>query len=203
MARYSGSPVWWRRGDALLCGHSPKRRFHASARGVSHFWVAHGHETPDWDSALASRSGDSSRRWPGAEKFAFRCNYRHERRKGDVKYVWEVNRLQFLPVAALAGRDDLVVEGLRSWMKMNPPFRGINWTSGIEAATRVISLLATYGFLGIAAQRELDRDIRSFTGRASFLDQAVPVALFSSANNHRVAELSVCAIRGVQLCTCA
>jgi hypothetical protein len=144
-------------------------------------------ETPDWDS-LWHLDPVTGRRWPGAEKFAFRCNYRHERRKGDVKYVWEVNRLQFLPVAALAGRDDLVVEGLRSWMKMNPPFRGINWTSGIEAATRVISLLATYGFLGIAAQRELDRDIRSFLGAHLFWIRRYP-SLFSSANNHRVAEL--------------
>ncbi|MGD0192703.1 MAG: alginate lyase family protein [Rhizomicrobium sp.] len=144
-------------------------------------------ETPDWD-ALWQLDPVTGKRWPGAQKFAFRCNYRHERKKGDVKYVWELNRLQFLPVAALAGRNDLVAEILRSWMKMNPPFRGINWTSGIEAATRVMSLLAAYGFLSDHSQRELDRDARSFLDAHLFWIDRYP-SLFSSANNHRVAEL--------------
>ena len=39
--------------------------------------------------------------WPGSDQFCFDIAYRHERALGDVKYVWEFNRLQFLqPLAA-------------------------------------------------------------------------------------------------------
>ncbi len=39
--------------------------------------------------------------WPGAETYCFDIPYRHERERGDIKYVWEINRLQFLhPLAA-------------------------------------------------------------------------------------------------------
>src|SRR5215469_6345589 len=34
--------------------------------------------------------------WPGAQKYCFDIPYRHEHARGDVKYVWEINRLQFL-----------------------------------------------------------------------------------------------------------
>src|SRR5215471_10393180 len=29
--------------------------------------------------------------WPGESTFAFRVPYRHERQRGDVKFVWELN----------------------------------------------------------------------------------------------------------------
>ena len=41
--------------------------------------------------------------WPGPEHYCFDISYRHERQLGDIKYVWEANRLQFLqPLAAHA-----------------------------------------------------------------------------------------------------
>ena len=143
--------------------------------------------TPDWDS-LWHLDPLTGGRWPAAERFAFDTDYRHEREKGDVKFVWEVNRLQFLPVLALAGEHELLGEILRSWMAMNPPFRGINWASGIEAASRVVSVLAALAFVGADQKAKLDPDLRAFLGAHQFWIRRYP-SLYSSANNHRVAEL--------------
>src|ERR1700741_2303281 len=39
--------------------------------------------------------------WPGADAASADIRYRHQSRLGSVKYVWEINRLQFLqPLAA-------------------------------------------------------------------------------------------------------
>jgi hypothetical protein len=143
--------------------------------------------TSDWDSVwhLDPVTGSN---WPGAETFAFQSSYRRVPDKGDVKFVWEVNRLQFLPTFALAKEVGLLSEILESWMAQNPPFQGINWTSGIEAASRVVSVLAAFAFLDREAQLRLDARVRSFLGAHLFWIQRYP-SLYSSANNHRVAEL--------------
>ena len=65
---------------------------------------------------------------------------------GDSKVVWELNRHQWALDLAQAWRitgDARYVDGffnlLRSWMKHNPCGFGINWTSALEAAFRLIS----------------------------------------------------------------
>ena len=85
--------------------------------------------------------------WP-RDAFCFAIDYRHGSNKGDIKFVWEVNRLQYLqPVAALAfkRRDKelalFCLSEIESWIDTNPPFKGVNWNSGIELVLRVISLL--------------------------------------------------------------
>ncbi|PZR59453.1 MAG: heparinase, partial [Stutzerimonas stutzeri] len=77
--------------------------------------------------------------WPGSEAYCFDIPYRHERTLGDIKYVWEYNRLQFLqPLAAdaaLTGNPAAIATieaALESWYAANPPFRGLCWNSGIE-----------------------------------------------------------------------
>jgi hypothetical protein len=52
--------------------------------------------------------------WPGSGTFAFQILYRHERRRGDVKFVWELNRLPLLQVLAAAGASDSAAEILES-----------------------------------------------------------------------------------------
>jgi len=142
--------------------------------------------TQDWD-ALWHLDPVTGTNWPGADTFAFQADYRHVGGKGDVKFVWEVNRLQFLPVLALANEHDLLAQILESWMASNPPFQGINWTSGIEAASRVISALAAFALLDGGARQRLDSPIRSFLEAHLFWINRYP-SLHSSANNHRVAE---------------
>src|SRR5271156_34878 len=59
-----------------------------------------------WRSDAWLRDPVTEKTWPGAPIYSFDIDYRHSSALGDVKYVWEVNRLQFLqPVAVLAARD--------------------------------------------------------------------------------------------------
>ena len=64
----------------------------------------------------------------------------------DVKYVWELNRHQFLPVLGKAYRltkdEKYAWAGLAlvdSWIDANPVNIGINWTSALEVAVRSLS----------------------------------------------------------------
>ncbi|RWD49738.1 MAG: heparinase, partial [Mesorhizobium sp.] len=92
----------------------------------------------------------TGRFWPGPEAHTFDIDFRHGGGRGDVKYVWEINRLQQLPPLGthllLAGDDQsrMAIEAaIDSWHSANPPFRGVCWASGIEVALRAISLIVT------------------------------------------------------------
>ena len=58
---------------------------------------------------------------------------------GDAKYLWELNRLQYLqPIAALAKlqRDATLQEfcltEISSWMEGNRPFNGLSWATSVR-----------------------------------------------------------------------
>jgi hypothetical protein len=135
----------------------------------------------------------TGRTWPQAA-YCFDIDYRHAPDMGDVKYVWELGRLQYLqPIAALAFvRQSHVaaafcVAELESWIDNNPPHRGVHWASGIELALRVVSILVVTSLLGeqlAAAQR--GKIHASLEAHAHWLERYP--SLYSSANNHRAAE---------------
>ncbi len=132
--------------------------------------------------------------WPGAGAYCFDIAYRHEPKLGDIKYVWEINRLQFLQGLAaqvlLSGdrRALAAIEtAVSSWFNANPPFRGVAWNSGIELALRSISLLIVASLCGQALSPQTMRQIRTMLVAHSFW-LARYRSLFSSANNHLVAE---------------
>ncbi|HTC23945.1 MAG TPA: heparinase II/III family protein, partial [Gemmatimonadales bacterium] len=65
---------------------------------------------------------------------------------GDSKVVWELNRHQWLVRLGQAYRltgderyADAFAGTIRDWQQANPPGMGINWTSSLEAAFRLIS----------------------------------------------------------------
>jgi len=65
---------------------------------------------------------------------------------GDSKVIWELNRHQWmvhLGEAYQLTREqryaEAVVRYLESWLRANPPGMGINWTSSLEVAFRLIS----------------------------------------------------------------
>jgi hypothetical protein len=65
---------------------------------------------------------------------------------GDVKFVWELNRHQFLVTLGkaycLTGDEQYATKGLEmmtDWITTNPYKMGINWTSGLEIAIRGLS----------------------------------------------------------------
>ena len=97
-------------------------------------------ERPDWfyDPVTGRRSAP--------EAYAFSLDQRDESAVGNIKQVWEVNRLQHLTLLAVAwyltGQDayaERVAEQLRSWWRENPFLSGINWTSGIELGVRLVN----------------------------------------------------------------
>ena len=132
--------------------------------------------------------------WP-SDRYCFDIDFRHERVLGDIKYVWELNRLQFLPpIAALAAAsgDSAAAEfcssAIMGWADANPPFSGVNWGSGIELALRAISILTTVSLLGpdSFSATQIDRIGTILNAHAHWL-MRYPSA-HSSANNHLIAE---------------
>jgi hypothetical protein len=171
-----GVERFWRERSAELAGG------HVVLLGCS--WPAA--PLPDW--RLDPVSGG---RWP--DSYTFDIDYRHGSADlGEVKCVWELNLLMYLvPVAAQArmqGDLDLatkVHDHVQDWLDRNRPYRGVAWSSGIEVALRLVALVAISELLepqaqvvGVyAAVLEHADYLRRFPSR------------YSSANNHRVAEL--------------
>lgn len=135
----------------------------------------------------------SGKSWP-RDLYCFDINYRHAPGYGDVKYVWELNRLQYLqPLAALSsyGSDEALarfcIMEIESWIDANPPYLGINWASGIELALRLVSIIIVISFTEehiTSAQRE--KILRTIETYVRWLERYP--SEFSSANNHRAAE---------------
>jgi len=147
---------------------------------------------PDWfyDPATG-RSSDP-------EAYAFRVDHRDESEVGNIKQVWEVNRLQHLTLLAVAWyltHDDAYAERvdaqLRSWWAANPFLSGVNWTSGIELGVRLINFAWIRRLLdewpGVANLFE-SNDLALHQIRWHQLYLAAFESRGSSANNHLVAE---------------
>jgi uncharacterized heparinase superfamily protein len=134
--------------------------------------------------------------WPGPDTYCLDVDYRHSRGLGDVKYVWEFNRLQMLqPLAAhaLLSGDEASLRAIEaaiaSWHEANPPFRGVGWSSGIEVALRAISLIFACSLVGDRLVAETVGRTREILAASAFWLRRFP-SRFSSANNHLVAELA-------------
>lgn len=76
-------------------------------------------------------------------------------RVGNVKLVWELNRHQWMVTLGQAFRltgderfASTALTYLRDWIRCNPPGFGINWTSALELAFRVISWSWTLALIG-------------------------------------------------------
>jgi hypothetical protein len=154
------------------------------------------HPTDLFPEALWRFDPVTSGAWPGAEAYAPEIDFRHDGRRGDVKYVWEINRLQFLvPLAAEVLLADnraalaAIEAALASWHAANPPFRGVGWASGIEVALRAVSLLVVTSLAGDRLSPAARRQLGEILAASRFWLPRFP-SRFSSANNHLVAELA-------------
>jgi len=134
--------------------------------------------------------------WPGPERYTFDIAYRHDGSRGDIKYVWEINRLQMLPVfaadAVLGGSGvalAAIEAAIGSWYDANPPFTGVGWASCIEVALRAISLIVVLDLVGAQLDAAVrDKAVQILAASAYWLPRFA--SRHSSANNHRVAELA-------------
>jgi hypothetical protein len=134
--------------------------------------------------------------WPGPAIYTFDIDFRHGGYLGDIKYVWEINRLQMLPPLAahlLLENDSRSLNAIQmaidSWHSANPPFRGVGWASGIEVALRAISLIVTLDLVGDRLSWKTRKQAGEILAASAYWLPRFP-SKFSSANNHLVAELA-------------
>jgi len=169
-----------------------------SITALGQAWPLDERGLPDWSLDPVSR-----RRWP--EAFAFDVDYRTPHDLGDVKYVWEINRLQYLQsIAASARVEDNVPLGqlcaahLIDWISHQSPMRSVAWASGIELALRVVSMLTVTTLVADAFDSESSSAVVQSLCEHGYWIERFP-SRYSSANNHRVAELGALFLLGVTL----
>lgn len=118
-------------------------------------------------------------------------------KNGDVKFISEISRMEFLPFLAFKYIDcnetrylHRIQEILDSWEGQNPYLKSINWTSGIEVGIRAVNLIYTHHILRSfqILPQELDRTIVKIIS-CSYQFLKNHLSLYSSANNHLMAEL--------------
>ncbi len=125
-------------------------------------------------------------------------NHRDQKLVGNVKWVWELNRLQHLVPLILSLRwtereayRREVERQIASWCHENPFMRGLNWKSPLEAALRLI----TWGVVSFITEGRLisQPDLEPEILKSIYLQQYF-IRKFhsrhSSANNHLVGEMA-------------
>lgn len=135
----------------------------------------------------------TGKRWPLV--FWGDIDYRDGRTIGGIKFAWELNRLQHLPLLAIAyqmtrdhGYKEELFNQLQSWMDGNPYPRGINWISGIEIGIRMVNLVYSLRLLG-----DERLDAGRWAGLCEFVSRSARHlyryhSKHSSCANHAVAE---------------
>ena len=139
--------------------------------------------------------------WP--DTYTYDIEYRQGPTNQDPKFCLEFNRLQHLQILALAGHvlDEpkytrACLDDLDHWLQNVRPFHTLAWSCGVECASRVLSLLLIIGLVG---RQEIPPDLarrlqHSLTAHAWWLERYP--SLYSSANNHRLAELTGLVVLG-------
>ena len=112
----------------------------------------------------------------------------------DVRVQWEVNRLGHLLTLARAyavcGDERLSSEvfvQLRSWAEANPYGRGVNWTCAMEAALRVMNLLAAFELL--KTSRNFDHEtlllfLKLFHQHGTYISTNLEFTHISTSNHY-------------------
>src|SRR5215510_3255106 len=125
-------------------------------------------------------------------------NTRDTTKVGDIKYIWELNRLQHLILLALTGTWTgnanywkEIEKQVISWNKSNPFMMGPNWKSPLEAGIRLITWAYVSFITGnLSQQRETFHKVL----RSSIYQHQYFIRKFysknSSANNHLIGEMA-------------
>ncbi|MBI3878213.1 MAG: heparinase II/III family protein [Verrucomicrobia bacterium] len=132
---------------------------------------------------------------------AFRLDHRALPGGADIKLIWELSRWHQLTRLAMAAHvlgdekaGEKCVLWLEDWVKHNPPFRGWNWTSALEAGLRLINFAWMDALLAPHAERwgcdaELDRLRHELLPPHAWFTWRHK-SFGSSANNHLIGELA-------------
>jgi hypothetical protein len=172
--------------DRILTGH-----FHVFAMDAAPLGFP-----PDWN-----RDPKTGTHAPMS--FGKRLDYRDERLVGDIKYLWEPNRHAELVTLAQAwhlSRDARYAQAcgtlIDSWLSACPYQRGVNWTSSLELALRLVNWSFAWHILGGEAAIIFEgnagetlrlRWLASVHQHCYFI--AGYLSRHSSANNHLLGEL--------------
>jgi hypothetical protein len=112
-------------------------------------WVAVGGEASFWHTDPLFHAV-----WPQVP--SRQIEYRPGNATGDVRIVWELNRLQHLFALAMIAHHepaqrqmavDRLEADLHAWHAANPPGIGVNYLSAMEEALRLISLFHAYDLI--------------------------------------------------------
>lgn len=139
--------------------------------------------------------------WPDASS----SRIDHRIADGDVKWIWELNRLQHLPLLAQGWLftgdtrySSAAFEHLDSWIDQNPPGRGIAWRGAFEAGLRSISVALALQGLRDSPDLTVDRYRRIVHVLAVSAERCWRErSLYSSANNHLIGEMTGLAVVGM------
>jgi hypothetical protein len=192
---------WWFAGtegalEPLLAAHVPasaERVVAAADRILAGEYVLFGEWTavgrmPDWH-----QDPIGGVRWPRV--YAGDINLAASG-DGAIRRVWELSRHRsFLTLAqafALSGQERYAT-GLhtlwRDWLNTNPPSVGVNWTSGLEMAVRIVCWAWSGALLeraGRLSPELAEAALRGVAEQTRWIEEHP--SLYSSANNHRIGE---------------
>ena len=139
--------------------------------------------------------------WPKIK--SSKINYRSYQNL-DPKYIWELNRHNFLINLGLAYQitkndkySKMIIDTISSWIDQNPFNVGINWTSCIELSIRQINwlysikLIEDSTLLNNEFLKKLSNNIFNQTNLVS-----KNLSLYSSANNHLISECTILILSG-------
>ena len=108
-------------------------------------WKAFGHLAIQVDDPPAWHKDYLAGKNLATNESSFTLNHRELPGRADIKLIWELSRWHQLVRLAMAGyvlgdkRAGLkCVEWLADWARRNPPCRGWNWTSALEAGMRLV-----------------------------------------------------------------
>lgn len=161
-------------------------RDHLHALGFS--WCFNGNDS--WHKAP-----DTGHQWPLV--FFSDLSYRVGNPSGDARVVWEPSRLQFLlTLALLAQRENnraLAVAQFEnlflSWVRANPPYKGVHYVSAMECGLRLIAVVHAVDLIKpfLSNPGEIWLAVLGLIkSHASLIIKRL--SLYSSAGNHTLAE---------------
>ncbi len=125
-------------------------------------------------------------------------------KNGNVKVIWEINRLQFLSAICLKYHQSQDLKYLNqfmniiiSWKEANPYLKGVNWYSNIEVSIRIINWFLCWEILQVNKLILQNEEFRQFVENIWLplielhgIHAARYESKYSSSNNHLIAEAS-------------
>lgn len=146
----------------------------------------------------------TSHEWPDND-FSYKIHISQREDIGDIRTNWELNRhYQFIGLAKnyYISQDKLYLNELKSlfydWNEKNLYLHGVQWTSAMEIAIRLISWSYTYAFLEQCTENHEEQFLHDLLNGIICMTEYIlkHYARFSSANNHLIIEMTGVCVSG-------